>query len=291
MKVSGFTFVRNALRYDYPVVESIGSILPIVDEMIVAVGNSDDETRKLIEAIGSPRIKIIDTIWDDSLREGGMVLALETNKAFDAVAADADWAIYLQADEVIHEQYHRAIRTSMEQWLDHKDVEGLLFNYLHFYGSYDFTGDSPDWYRREVRVIRNDKRIRSYRDAQGFRKSGAKLKVKPADAWVYHYGWVKPPESMQAKLENFNKYWHSDRWMEENIPKTATFDYTAIDSLAHFPGTHPAVMQARIARQNWQFDFDPTKKRFSFRSRIKYMVEKLTGWRVGEYKNYRVGGL
>jgi hypothetical protein len=35
MKVGGFTFVRNVVKYDYPVVESIRSILPVVDEFIV----------------------------------------------------------------------------------------------------------------------------------------------------------------------------------------------------------------------------------------------------------------
>ena len=236
MKVSGFTFVRNAIRFDYPVVESIRSILPLVDEMIVAVGNSDDGTRELITSVDSPKIRIIDTVWDDTLREGGRVLAVETNKAFDAVSADSDWAIYLQADEVIHESFLPAIRAAMEQWLGNPGVEGLLFRYLHFYGSYDFTGDSADWYRREVRVIRNDRRIRSYRDAQGFRKDGRKLNVKPVEAWIYHYGWVKPPESMQAKQETFNKYWHDDTWMERNVLKTQAFDYSAIDSLAHFTG-------------------------------------------------------
>ena len=85
MKVSGFTFVRNAIKYDYPVVEAIRSLLPICDEFIVAVGNSEDDTRNLVLSIGDPKIRIVDTIWDDSMREGGKVLAIETNKAFDAI--------------------------------------------------------------------------------------------------------------------------------------------------------------------------------------------------------------
>ncbi|HNJ28712.1 MAG TPA: glycosyltransferase family 2 protein, partial [Ferruginibacter sp.] len=103
MKVSGFTFVRNAVKYGYPVVESISSLLPIVDEMVVCLGDSEDETNALIGSIGSEKIRTIHSVWDSSLREGGKVLAVETNKAMDATAADSDWLFYIQADEVLHE--------------------------------------------------------------------------------------------------------------------------------------------------------------------------------------------
>jgi glycosyltransferase involved in cell wall biosynthesis len=288
MKVSGFTFIRNAVKYDYPIIEAISSILPVCDEVIVAIGNSDDSTGELIEKISSPKIKIINTVWDESLREGGRVLAVETDKAFDAVSPDSDWAFYIQGDEVMHEKYLEEVKKGMEKFLDSSQVEGLLFDYKHFYGSYDFVGDSRRWYRREVRIIRNDKIIRSYRDAQGFRKEGSPLKVKKIDATMYHYGWVKPPEAQQAKQQSFNKLWHSDEWVEKKIPKVNSFDYSQIDSLSHFKGTHPEVMHERIKSLNWNFSFDPSKKRLPVKSRFLHSIEKLTGWRPGEYKNYKI---
>jgi hypothetical protein len=215
MKVSGFTFIRNAIKFDYPIVEAITSILPVCDEFIVALGNSEDETEALIRSIDSPKIRIIPTTWNDDLRMGGRVLAEETNKALSNIAGDTDWAFYIQGDEVIHEKYLPVIREAMDHYLHDKDVEGLLFNYLHFYGSYDFTGDSRNWYRSEVRIIRNLSGMHSYKDAQGFRRKNKRLRVRHIDAWVYHYGWVKPPSVQQAKLLNFNKYWHSDTWIEE----------------------------------------------------------------------------
>lgn len=288
MKVSGFTFIRNAIKFDYPIVEAISSILPLCDEVVVAVGKSDDETRNLIENIGSNKIKIIDTVWDDTLREGGRVLAVETDKAFDALSADSDWAFYIQGDEVLHEKYIPAIKEGMERWLNDDNVEGLLFNYQHFYGSYDFIGDSRRWYRREVRVIRNDKSIRSYRDAQGFRKNGRPLNVKHIEATMYHYGWVKPPEAQQAKQQSFNKLWHSDDWVEKKIPKVESFDYSNIDSLKHFTGTHPEIMKKRISALNWDFTFDPSKKKLPLKSRFLHSIEEITGWRPGEYRNYKI---
>lgn len=287
MRVSGFTIVRNAIKFDYPIVEAIASILPVCDEVVVAVGNSEDDTLGLIRSINSPKIKIIETIWDDSLREGGRVLADETNKAFNAISPGSDWAFYIQGDEVIHEQYLPAIRAAMEKYKDDASVEGLLFNYTHFYGSYDYVGDSRRWYRKEIRIVRNDKSISSYKDAQGFRKNGRKLNVKPVDAQVYHYGWVKPPEAQQAKQQSFHRMWHDDEWMKRNIPQVSEFDYSQIDSLARFTGTHPKVMQERINRKNWQFNFDPTRKKLPLKVRLLMWIEKNTGWRPGEYKNYK----
>jgi hypothetical protein len=288
MKVSGFTIVRNAIKYDYPIVEAIKSILSICDEVVVAVGKSEDDTLNLIRSIDSYKIKIIETVWDESLREGGRVLADETNKAFAAISPDSDWAFYIQGDEIIHEKYLATIETAMLRYTDDKNVEGLLFDYTHFYGSYDYVGDSRQWYRKEIRVIRNDKAIRSYRDAQGFRKHGEKLKVKEINAAVYHYGWVKPPEAQQAKQQSFNKLWHDDEWMKKNVPDVNEFDYSQIDSLVKFTDTHPQVMKDRINKMNWKFSFDPTKKRLTLKLKLLLFIEKNFGWKIGEYKNYKI---
>ena len=288
MKVSGFSFIRNALKYDYPIVEAITSILPLCDEFVLALGNSDDETEDLIASINSPKIKIIKTVWDESLRVGGKVLADETNKAFDAISYSSDWAFYIQGDEVVHEKYHEEIKNKMLLYKDDMDVEGLLFNYQHFYGSYDYVGDSRRWYNKEVRIVRNIKSIRSYKDAMGFRIDGKKLNVKPLDAFIYHYGWVKPPQFQQAKQKYFHSLWHDEKIVEKMVSNEDKFDYSKIDSLAIFKGTHPAVMQKRIAEKNWSFDFDPTDKNLSTKYKLLNQIEKHTGWKPGEYRNYRI---
>lgn len=288
MKVSGFTFIRNAILYDYPIVEAINSILPICDEFVVAVGQSEDQTIELIQSINSPKIKIIETQWDDSLREGGRVLAVETDKAFAAISKDTDWCFYIQGDECVHEKYLPIIKSEMEKCIADKKIEGLLFNYLHFYGSYDFIGTARKWYRNEIRIIRNNPKMSSFRDAQGFRIDNRKLRVKKIAASVYHYGWVKHPEKQQAKAETFNKLWHSDQWVEKNIPKVNAFDYSLVDGVKRFTGSHPEVMKNRIAAINWEFDFDPTNKKMKFKHRVAGLIENITGWRIGEYKNYRV---
>lgn len=289
MKISGFTIIRNAVKNDYPVVESISSILPVVDEMIVLVGDSEDETEALIRSIGSPKIAVHRSIWDPALKEGGRVLAAETDKAFGLISPDSDWGFYIQADEVVHEQYHEAIRKAATQYKNDKRVDGLLFNYLHFYGTYDFVGDSRRWYHKEVRIIRNDKSITAYQDAQGFRRNGERINVKQVPAWVYHYGWVKNPKKMQEKRKNMIPLWQNKTEENEEIVTSDIFDYNEdIDSLERFRGTHPGVMQRRIQEQNWTVELDLSKKKFSAKDRLLYWFEKKTGIRLFDFKNYRI---
>jgi len=287
VKVSGFTFIRNAIQLDYPIVEAIQSILPMCDEVIVAVGNSEDGTLALIQSIDPTKIKIIKTTWDDSLRENGAVLADETNKAFQAISPESDWAFYIQGDEVIHEEDHEEIRAKMKLYANDLEVDGLLFSYHHFFGSYDFIGASNNWYKKEIRIIRNTSTIYSYRDAQGFRKDdNQKLNVAAIKANVYHYGWVKDPRAMQAKQTSFHKLWHDDEWMQKNIEDVEIFPYEDhINGLARFKGTHPAIMQPRIDRLNWTFKVDPSRNKKSLKNKLKDLL-KFIGIDTN-YRNYK----
>lgn len=286
MKITGFTFIKDAIRYDYPVVEAIRSILPLCTEMVVAVGRSSDDTLALIREIDPGKIRIVETVWDETQREGGRVLALETDKAFAAIAPDTDWCFYIQGDEVVHEKYLPLIQQAMMDNLDRKEVDGLLFHYLHFYGSYDYIATASNFYRREIRVIRKNPAIYSYRDAQGFRKGdNQKLKVKAIDAYIYHYGWVKQPQAMQAKQENFHRYWHNDQWIEQHVARAEEFDYSHIQRLERFSGTHPQVMIDRIHRMNWAFDYDLSYNKISLKDRFKDLLRRFLGIDLN-YKNY-----
>jgi len=288
MKVVGFTIIKNAILYDYPVVEAIQSVLPLCDDFVVSVGKSDDATLELIRGLGNPKIRIMETEWDLSKREGGEVLALETNKVINEMGKAFDWAFYIQADEVLHEQHIDAVREAMLQHRHHSLVDGLLFRYLHFYGSYDYIGTSSRWYSREIRVFKPGRGVYSFRDAQGFRKANNEmLWVKEIDACIHHYGWVKAPEAMQEKQLNFNKLWHNDQWIEKHVGHAREFDYSNVDSLVRFTGTHPKVMQPRINAMNWTFDFDVSFSRLKPKDRVKGLLKRWFGWDLN-YRNYKV---
>jgi len=288
MKVCGFTIVRNAVKFGYPVIESIRSALPVCDCMVVLIGNSDDDTLTLIQTIDDPKIRILHSVWDDSLRKGGQVLAVETNKALDAISQEFDWCFYLQADEVIHEKDYQPIRQAMAANLENNRVEGLLFKYMHFWGTFDYIGINRQWYRHEIRIIRNDRRIRSYRDAQGFRKEVKKLYVKHVNAHIYHYGWVRPPAVMVAKQRNFASLYLSGEQLQSAENSLASFSYNEVDAVKRFTGTHPAVMRNLIDNLSWEVSIDESQLNMRFKDRLLYAFEKVTGYRLFEYRNYKI---
>jgi hypothetical protein len=287
MKVSGIIFIRNAEKYDYPVKEAILSVLPLVDEMIVLHGNSDDSTLSILQSIASPKIKIVDSVWDESLREGGRVLAVETQKAMEQVDANSDWIISLQADECLHEADYLAIRKAMENNLSDPSVDGLLFAYTHFYGDYSLVATGRKWYRNEIRIIRKNPEIIPYKDAQGFRfKNGMKLKVKRSNARIHHYSWVKAPDKQQDKQKYFHSLWHNDQWVKEHVGEKDEFDYSKIDVLEVFKGTHPQVYQERIATYTIPSGLKPGIHIKQPHKMLLYWLEKLLRRKIGENKNY-----
>ena len=288
MKIAGFTIIKNAVVNDFPIVEAIKSILPVVDEMIVLIGDCTDETIALIASIGDPKIKIHHSVWDKNLRKGGVVLAVETDKAFQYIDNSFDWAFYIQGDEVVHEKYHPAILNACHKYKNDDAVQGLLFKYKHFFGTYDYVGDSRKWYAHEVRIIRNNKKITAYRDAQGFRIGKAKLPVAAINASIYHYGWVKSPEQMRKKQKESSVFWHDDTQMQKIISSPDYYDFSGFDSLEKFTDTHPIVMKERIIRKNWAIDLDISKKKFSLKNLILYYFEKWTGIRPFDFRNYKV---
>ncbi|HEX4372910.1 MAG TPA: glycosyltransferase family 2 protein, partial [Puia sp.] len=181
------------------------------------------------------------------------------------------------------------ITTAMKKYKDDDRVEGLLFKYHHFYGSYNYVGDSRQWYNREIRIIKNDKNIRSYRDGQGFRKNDEKLNVKPIDAFIYHYGWVRHPQTQFQKHLRFEELYDGKKFAEMQEKKAADLlYYSEIDSLGKFTGSHPLVMQERIKHKNWDFEFDISRKNFKLKDRVLYWIEKNTGKRLFEYQNYKI---
>lgn len=309
MKISGFSAIRNGMKLYYPFIESIKSILPIVDEFVIAVGDSDDDdaTRQKIVELENPKIKIIDTVWEKELYNNGILLALQTDIA--KTACTGDWLFYLQADEVVHEKYLPIIKQRCQQLLDDKDVEGLLLRYKHFWGDYNHYQDGHGWYRNEIRIIRNRKDIHSWQDAQSFRSFNfydnprqpyghRKLKVAKVDAEIYHYGWVRPPHLMQNKKRALDSvYWGLADAKRYYDKAPNEFDFGPLDRLARFQGTHPKVMAEKIANMDWQDKLQFSGKANPSRQphkheRLKYrfisFVEKyiLGGKEIGGFKNY-----
>jgi hypothetical protein len=276
MKVSGFTIVRNGVKLQYPVIASIMSVLPICDEFVVAVGDSDDGTLELIKSIPSPKIKIIQTVWD--LSQDYNVLSIETNKALKACSGD--WAFYVQTDEVVHEADLPKIKACMEKYLNDQGVDGLRFKWFHFYGSHWRYRIDSGWYQKQVRIIRNNGQVRSYGDAFAFeRVDGKPMHVQNTDAFIYHYGWVFSEEVMAKRRLNQTQIWAGiDREKEK---KTGRYEFGDLKRFPIYFGTHPATMKQAVHKHPIsQEDYQGIKRGFWWSPLLWFKLRYKTWKRV-----------
>ena len=287
VKISGFTIVRNAIKLDFPVEPSIRSILPICDEVVVNVGRSEDDTLALIQSIGDPKIRIIETEWDMS--GGNSVLGLETHRAMRECVHP--WGVYIQADEVLHDGGAPDLAAAIQRYDGDQRVEGLLVRYVHFYGGFDTVATHRRWYRREGRAVRlaPELDVRPYQGAQGFRigPDHRKIRARLTSAEMFHYGWARPSQALQEKRK-LGRTMYPWRNADESQPLLAW-----IPGLRRFNGSHPAAARAWIeARRH-----DPTRVIESRRFRLRFiryyissLIERLTGVRLFEFRNYKIVG-
>jgi hypothetical protein len=288
MKVSGFTFLRNGQKLGYPFVASIRSILPIVDEFVIALGPSDDDTEKMLREIGDPKIRVIPTQWNEHIRPDYSVkgFVYGQQKSIALFNCTGDWAFYLEADEVVHENDLLKIRAAMEKHLDDERVEALAFDYLHFYGNANTIVRSPGWYRSEVRILRNT--IPAWSSEALFfnvvtaHKKSRYPRAAHTGATIHHYGWLKTPEQLAAKKSSNSKHWGK--------PASAV-DYSEIDPqiLHRFTGTHPGPVQDWLPPATDVFQANSGHQLTSRerKHRIMLAVERWLGWRY-QKKHYKL---
>ena len=251
MKVSGFTFIRNAVQYDFPIVEAVTSVLPIVDEFIVNVGQSDDATLERVRSIGSRKIQVVETEWDENVRADGKIFGMQQDVALSYCTGD--WALLVQGEEVVHEEDYAEIRNAMERYLTKPDVLGLVFRMVHFKG--DYWSIDPWMYRKATRIVRNHCGVRSATDGCDFlpKSKSQMLKSGPhgrlIKARMFHYGWVKDSEVLQRKLEYQISRHEGERTSLKDVSLEAALrsEYPTYDVLKDYRGTHPQVMTSRIA--------------------------------------------
>jgi len=301
---------KNAGKLYYPIKEAVASLLPLVDEFVIAIGDcdEDDNTLEEIQSLNSDKIKIIRTTWDLEKYPNGMENAHQTDIAKEHCTGD--WLFYVQADEVVHEKDLPLIREKCEQYVDNPEVEGFLFKYKHFFGDFDHCHKSHAWYRREIRIVRNDKDIHSWRSAQSFRKipdfdgvsyrqkeGTYKLKVIALDAHIYHYGWVRPPYLMKKKMKALSVI-HKGKAQTDALIDDENFLYGPLQKIQTFKKTHPAVMKDWIARFDWKNELQytggyPTDKRKLLRHEkwnvrlLSWVENTLLGERtLGGNRNY-----
>ena len=292
-KISGFTFIKNGLTLGYPIKESIQSIDPLCNEVVINVGfdsqdlTGDDGTYEYLrDSFPDNKYKFLKSWWDPTLTSQGFILSQQTNIALKECRGD--YCQYIQGDESLHQNDYDKILNAVNN-MEGSNTESLVYNYLHFYGNVDAILYTRRMYRREVRLIKNGLGILSHLDAQGFRHNNdEKVKAKRVDATVYHYGWARKEQVMEKKIVEMDKLYHEGPKSSEH---NYEFKYKKIWGIKKFKGTHPAVMNDWIKQHRNDLDIHSLPLDFRFKDighALTDGLESLTGHRLGEYKNYKL---
>lgn len=290
MKVSGFTLCRNGVRLGFPFRESLRSLAPLCDEIVVALGEGEDNTAEELQKLSGElpcELKIVNTQWNPASVEGGSILAEQTNIALNATKHEI--VFYLQGDEVLHEEDYPLIKKDLERLVQSQEAASLVFQWVHFFGDQNTFVQSRKWYRKEIRAFKKSSGLRSYKDAQSFRKPvGGDWLCLPAietRSRVFHYGWLRPAELMTIKASEFQQWWGQ----QNTFNKDSIFQPQY--GVSPYKEAHPAVMKdylsllPQLDKPFYKINKVPLNVR-SLRLWVSDMLEKLTGIRLGEFKSY-----
>jgi len=105
VKVSGFSFIHNALAGGYPIIQAIESVRDYVDDIVIVDCQSDDGTRRLLERLG---VRIIEGQWGNDAGE-----TLKVAHALN-IECSGDIIVHFEADEVYDHHLIREIGIAID---------------------------------------------------------------------------------------------------------------------------------------------------------------------------------
>ncbi len=293
MFVSGMTIAKNLVRLDYPFIEAIRSALPLCDEFVAVIGDSDDGTFEAVQQLNDPKIRIVRTTWSEKVTPRKCILAQQTNIGLHLCRGD--WVIYLQGNEVLHESSLPALRETMEAHKDNPEVEALLLERLTFWGDYDHVVHAyPERFKYSARILKPYVGMYSVRDAMsfavfdGYSLNGRYPRAVDTGQDLFRYGFVQSPALLSEK---YKLAVHIDGG-DPNVGEENYYNYMPRQFVRRFEGTHPALMHDRVKACRFAIvDDDPrwrTKLTLKERQRLMetafYRQFGLPHWRNTRYK-------
>lgn len=253
-RLSAFSYLKNGVVFDYPFIESLLSIAPICDQIIVCYASeSTDGSREALEALQAklPQLELYPSkVWQTPGLSQGEVIRLAAEEA--EAYCDGDWLLHLQADEV----YLNAEVLSIKNYLDQYhclDIDGFFFQVLHFYADYDMVigpqGAKAGWYQETMRLSRAGK-AKHIQDAWTQLLKEPQSKALRVPIRIFHYGHVREKEAMRLKASYMERLYH-DLADDYEVCAAQAFEYNAVpkELIEPFDAEHPETMLKRISSQ------------------------------------------
>lgn len=253
-RLSAYSYLYQGVAFDYPFIESLQSVLPVVDELVVTYAEPcpDGTYEQLLRlAAHYPQLRLLPSrLWTapDKPLDGSLI----RQAAEEAMAAcTGDWLWHLQADEVYSNADAKKVR-ELVNVSHHQDVHGFIFNVLHFYGDANTVvgpqGAAAGWYLQCVRLSRKGA---GQHEGDAWTQSlipAVAHGLRRTDITLYHYGHLR----QAAVAEDKNRFMYSLYRADGQRPAHFVRPEQTQHCLVPFDGQHPESMAPRLARQRLQ---------------------------------------
>lgn len=245
--IAAYTYSHNTLRYRYPILEAVQSALLLADRVFWCDCDSTDGTWELAQAAAKadPRIEVMRHPWGDHYT----VLPHVANELLEAIGTRYDWALQVQADEVLCEWTIEPFRRDLAILTRDKWQLARPF-YRNFCPDYQTT--FPFIYDRKPVLSRTTSGLRW--DTRGDACSLVGAAWYDLSLEFHHYGKVQVGREREALLKELEfQAMYKDlgfpdaKFLDQR--ESGVVDYRkafAGASFAEYAGPHPAVMLRRI---------------------------------------------
>lgn len=208
MTLGGCTFIYNGLKFDYCFRETIQCLKDLCDEVVICAIPSDDGTIEAIRPLLDAKTKLIivdEELWNAT--HGKERLSYFSNIAIANLTTD--YTIYIQGDEVLHQDSFKAIREAIET-----GKNGFMCSRLNLWRDpYSMLKVEGNRNPCSPQVIRLAKRqYRCIGDAESLNAQASFDYVN--DILIYHAGFVRKREVMKSKVQ----------WMQTKVFDMAEYD-------------------------------------------------------------------
>ena len=245
----------NIITMDYPLDGALVSALGICDEAVIVVDtNSRDDTVALVHSLAHkhrdviivPREWEFDRMWQERCWD------------WASEATDAEWLMFHDADEAIHEDNAAAVRAVMER----RDVHLIRFPFIHLYATrnrrikFSLTHNTRLGRRSAGYRMRNwcsdDRPKRPVcqmifgKEEYNAHLTKSACLVTMADVPVLHYGWCRSAQALAISQRKHASWYAGGAGLEDGrIPILPPYNYRLATkaNVTAYDGPHPAGMQ------------------------------------------------